>query len=181
MPAHSEAQQEKEEVLQHEVFDIVEQLEELAKFFNKKRRSAKSRNGHINRELMESAEGFHEKLKEAKEGLRKNSTVIGIIGTTGAGKSSLINALLEEEALLPTSCRGACTAVPIEIAYNFSEDDDAEYRAEVEFLSRAAWESEVSGFLKSVEKMEFYENMRMKEALMEAQIIVSRLKAVCPR
>jgi ABC-type multidrug transport system fused ATPase/permease subunit len=31
-------------------------------------------------------------------------TVIGVVGNTGAGKSSVINALLEEERLVPTNC-----------------------------------------------------------------------------
>jgi predicted GTPase len=35
-------------------------------------------------------------------------TVIGVVGNTGAGKSSVINALLEEERLVPTNC-SECT------------------------------------------------------------------------
>jgi ribosome biogenesis GTPase A len=32
--------------------------------------------------------------------------VVGVYGVTGAGKSSMINALLDEHALVPTSCTG---------------------------------------------------------------------------
>ena len=30
--------------------------------------------------------------------------VLGVVGNTGAGKSSVINAMLDEERLLPTNC-----------------------------------------------------------------------------
>lgn len=31
-------------------------------------------------------------------------TIIGVVGNTGAGKSSVINAILDEERLVPTNC-----------------------------------------------------------------------------
>lgn len=62
------------------------------------------------------------------------------MGNTGAGKSSVINALLEEERLVPTNCMRACTAVVTEISYNYSEDP---YRAEVEFITAQDWEKEL--------------------------------------
>ena len=30
--------------------------------------------------------------------------VLGVVGNTGAGKSSVINAMLDEERLVPTNC-----------------------------------------------------------------------------
>ncbi len=42
-------------------------------------------------------------------------TIIGVVGNTGAGKSSVINAMLEEERLVPTNCMRACTAVVTEM------------------------------------------------------------------
>ncbi|KAL1961295.1 hypothetical protein VTO42DRAFT_23 [Malbranchea cinnamomea] len=78
------------------------------------------------------------------EGLRKRTgkprIIIGVLGSTGAGKSSLINALLDEERLVPTSSMRACTSVITEISYN--HDDDYHYKAEVEFLSKDEWENE---------------------------------------
>ncbi|KIW34327.1 uncharacterized protein PV07_01112 [Cladophialophora immunda] len=67
----------------------------------------------------------------------RSRTVIGVVGATGAGKSSVINAVLDEERLVPTSCMRACTAVVTEISYN--HQDGAPYRAEVEFISKDDW------------------------------------------
>jgi predicted GTPase len=44
-------------------------------------------------------------------------TIIGVVGNTGAGKSSVVNAMLEEERLVPTNCMRACTAVVTESMY----------------------------------------------------------------
>ena len=66
--------------------------------------------------------------------------MIGVVGNTGAGKSSVINAMLDEERLVPTNCMRACTAVVTEISYNHEEEP---YRAHVEFVSQAEWEKEL--------------------------------------
>ncbi|OAP64869.1 hypothetical protein AYL99_00841 [Fonsecaea erecta] len=66
-----------------------------------------------------------------------SKTIIGVLGATGAGKSSLINAIVDEECFVPTSCMGACTAVVTEISY--SRPGDSPYVAEVEFISRDDW------------------------------------------
>lgn len=71
-----------------------------------------------------------------------------MVGDTGAGKSSLMNALVEHDSILPTSgehsstlrqltrAQGmrACTAVVVEISAN---TESASFEADVEFLSRA--------------------------------------------
>jgi len=66
----------------------------------------------------------------------ETKTVIGIVGPTGAGKSSAINALLDRERIVPTSCIQACTAVIIEILYNHEPEL---YRAEIEFINAEDW------------------------------------------
>lgn len=70
-------------------------------------------------------------------------TIVGVVGNTGAGKSSVINALLDEERLLPTNCLRACTASPTEISYNRSDDPDELYRAEIEFIAAEDWIKEL--------------------------------------
>ncbi|GFR49232.1 hypothetical protein Agub_g11231, partial [Astrephomene gubernaculifera] len=62
-------------------------------------------------------------------------TTIGVVGNTGAGKSSLLNALLGEEDILPTNGMRASTGCPIEVSYNPSPA----YQAAVEFLSKEEW------------------------------------------
>ncbi|KAJ0306579.1 hypothetical protein Brms1b_010294 [Colletotrichum noveboracense] len=56
--------------------------------------------------------------------------VIGVLGDTGTGKSSLINAVLDEELIT-------------EISYNTEEDAGKKYRAKIDFLSRAEWTQEL--------------------------------------
>ncbi|KAL8939228.1 MAG: hypothetical protein Q9216_003474 [Gyalolechia sp. 2 TL-2023] len=78
-----------------------------------------------------------DKLK--KQAIRPKA-IIGVVGNTGAGKSSVINAILDEERLIPTSCMRACTAVVTEIAYN---DQDIPYRAQIEYIQPSEWEEEL--------------------------------------
>ncbi|TEB25908.1 hypothetical protein FA13DRAFT_1777161 [Coprinellus micaceus] len=66
-------------------------------------------------------------------------TTIAICGATGVGKSSLLNALLEDK-IVPSSGTGACTSVVTEIMYH-KEDTIV---AEVSFDSKEEWIKEVS-------------------------------------
>ncbi|KAK1957604.1 hypothetical protein LY78DRAFT_741803 [Colletotrichum sublineola] len=70
-------------------------------------------------------------------------TIVGVVGNTGAGKSSVINALLDEERLIPTNCLRACTASPTEISYNHSQNPEELYRSEIEFISLEDWMKEL--------------------------------------
>ncbi|KAH6632633.1 hypothetical protein F5144DRAFT_574744 [Chaetomium tenue] len=72
-------------------------------------------------------------------------TIVGVVGNTGAGKSSVISAVLDEERLLPTNCMRACTASPTEISYNYSESPEELYRAEVDFITADDWIKDLRG------------------------------------
>jgi len=77
-------------------------------------------------------------------------TLIGFRGVTGAGGSTLINAILRMRDLLPIHSTSACTAVPVEVAYNFNDDEDQLFRAEVEFATREEWEQELDLLFRDV-------------------------------
>ncbi|KAM7222463.1 hypothetical protein V8F06_002241 [Rhypophila decipiens] len=86
---------------------------------------------------------FLKSIDNVKASYSSRKPIIGAVGSTGAGKSSLINALLDHESLVPTNCMRACTAVSTEIQYNHSTNEDEKYRAEVEFIKAAEWEKEI--------------------------------------
>jgi GTPase SAR1 family protein len=75
---------------------------------------------------------------------KSSRAIIGVVGNTGAGKSSVINALLDEERLVPTNCMRACTAVVTEISYNEVNIESARYRAEIEFIQPEDWRRELA-------------------------------------
>jgi len=71
-------------------------------------------------------------------------TVIAVVGDTGSGKSSILNAVLEHGNILPTSGHRSCTSVVVRISNN--ELSDA-FEADVEFLAEEEWMEEVSMLL----------------------------------
>ena len=85
-----------------------------------------------------------DQIDEVRTLARRNRTVVGVVGNTGAGKSSVINAVLDEERLVPTNCMRACTAVVTEISYNDSVDEASTYRAEIEFVRAEDWHRELT-------------------------------------
>lgn len=86
---------------------------------------------------------------EITESLAKSApnVVIGVLGNTGVGKSSLLNALLEEASVLPTSGSRGCTAAVVELRFNKDlKDATAEvpvYKGEVEFITLKEWAMEL--------------------------------------
>ncbi|XP_067426364.1 nuclear GTPase SLIP-GC-like [Thunnus thynnus] len=71
--------------------------------------------------------------------------LIGVFGKTGAGKSSLINAIIEEKNLLPSGSVSACTTVMIKVEANMHNQ---KYEADIEFITKEEWKDELwSSFL----------------------------------
>ncbi|XP_051814152.1 nuclear GTPase SLIP-GC-like [Acanthochromis polyacanthus] len=84
---------------------------------------------------------LNEFLRKKIDGLETDKReVIGVFGRTGAGKSSLINAIIGEKNLLPTGDSKACTSVMIKVESN---PDNSKYEADIEFITPKEWEDEV--------------------------------------
>ncbi|KAF7163976.1 hypothetical protein CNMCM5623_008637 [Aspergillus felis] len=83
---------------------------------------------------------WRDAISELLKSARKPKVVIGVLGATGAGKSSLINAIIDEEGMLATNCMRAATAVATEVAYN---DGPRRYKAEVQFIQPEEWKREL--------------------------------------
>ncbi|KZS91715.1 hypothetical protein SISNIDRAFT_487030 [Sistotremastrum niveocremeum HHB9708] len=71
--------------------------------------------------------------------------IIAVFGVTGAGKSSLLNALFDDN-IVPMSGVSACTSVPIEVSYHAKTTIEAD----VIFLSREDWREELEQLLRDV-------------------------------
>lgn len=94
------------------------------------------------------AVAWHEAIDKLIPQAERKRTIVGVVGNTGAGKSSVINAMLDEERLVPTNCMRACTAVVTEMSWNTSTDRSSRYRGEIEFIEPADWEKELGTLLK---------------------------------
>ena len=66
------------------------------------------------------AQNWLDQIDSVRSEAVESRTVVGVVGNTGAGKSSVINAMLDKERLVPTNCMRACTAVVTEMSYNHS-------------------------------------------------------------
>lgn len=129
-------------------------------------------------ELQRDMVTHKKKLVETLAKSRAPRTVIGVVGDTGAGKSSVINALLEEEQLVPTSGMRACTAVVTEISYNpLTPQTPQPYRAEIEFISYDEWNGELQILY---ENLKSDQNKKSSGLSDEAEVAWGKLKAVYP-
>ncbi|KAK1573636.1 Dynamin family-domain-containing protein [Colletotrichum navitas] len=106
----------------------------------------------LSAELKDAAHNWKQQACDIRRTFdHEERVVIGVLGNTGDGKSSLINAVLHENSLLPTNVMRACTAVVTEVSYNHDDDKESPYRAEVEFISRDEWMREVSILFKQLD------------------------------
>ncbi|KAK2859764.1 hypothetical protein Q5P01_004384 [Channa striata] len=92
-------------------------------------------------DCLNEEDAFHAFLKTKIRDLQRDKReLVGVFGETGAGKSSLINAIIGEKNLLPSVCVSACTAVMIKLEANVHSQ---KYEAEIEFITKEEWEEEV--------------------------------------
>ncbi|KAK2811744.1 hypothetical protein Q5P01_000144 [Channa striata] len=101
-------------------------------------------------DCLNEEDAFHAFLKTKIRDLQRDKReVVGVFGETGAGKSSLINAIIGEKNLLPSGCVSACTAVMIKLEANVHSQ---KYEAEIEFITKEDWEEEVEDLSAKVVK-----------------------------
>ncbi len=80
-----------------------------------------------------------------RENAQRPQVTISLVGGTGAGKSTLLNALLHAR-ILPIGSFRACTAAVSKVAFA----DQPHYEAEVQFISREAWQRELDGLFANI-------------------------------
>uniref|UniRef100_A0A8C8RII6 FHA domain-containing protein n=1 Tax=Pelusios castaneus TaxID=367368 RepID=A0A8C8RII6_9SAUR len=120
-------------------------------------------------------EEWREQIDKLQKDTKMPKTYIAVVGNTGAGKSSLLNALLDEEAVLPTSAMRACTAVVVEIS---KASGKRLYEADVEFLSKEEWANELKALLEDMKDKSGNLKKRCPDRKTEAGAAYSRVKAV---
>ncbi|PKX89180.1 uncharacterized protein P174DRAFT_425115 [Aspergillus novofumigatus IBT 16806] len=87
-------------------------------------------------------------------------TIVGVVGNTGAGKSSIINAVLDEERLVQTNCMRACTAV---------------------FITREGWEKELRVLFHDLFDGIGNVSREASNEKSEAGVAYAKMKAVYPK
>ncbi|XP_065436610.1 nuclear GTPase SLIP-GC-like, partial [Chrysemys picta bellii] len=71
------------------------------------------------------------RLLTLKEKSSLDPIYIGLFGSTGAGKSSLFNAIIEQQFFLPVSGSQACTSCIVQVSSSRSKN----YEAKIHLLS----------------------------------------------
>ncbi|KAF8165415.1 Dynamin family-domain-containing protein [Crassisporium funariophilum] len=109
------------------------------------------------------------------EGQGSPRTLIAVCGATGAGKSSILNAILDDN-IVPTSGMRACTAVVTELAYH----EKATIDADISFLSEIEWRQELGVLLHDLVDEEG-NIKRITDLKSDAGVAWQKVHAVYPR
>uniref|UniRef100_A0A8C3WC41 Nuclear GTPase SLIP-GC n=1 Tax=Catagonus wagneri TaxID=51154 RepID=A0A8C3WC41_9CETA len=75
---------------------------------------------------------------------------IGLFGSTGAGKSSLINAIIQQAMFLPVSGESICTSCIVQVRSGCCE----QYEAKIHLLSDQEWKEELKNLAKLLHRTE---------------------------
>lgn len=129
-------------------------------------------------QAVKDSEQWLQTIENVQRQAVRTRTIIGVVGNTGAGKSSIVNALLDEERLLPTNCMRACTAVITEISYNY---DSSSYLAQIEFIAAKDWQAELETLFKDLLDGNGNVSRDCANEDSEAGIAYAKIKAVYPK
>ncbi|KAM9621671.1 nuclear GTPase SLIP-GC [Trichechus inunguis] len=75
---------------------------------------------------------------------------IGLFGSTGAGKSSLINAIIQQAMFLPVSGENTCTSCIVQVSSGCRD----QYEAKIHLLSDQEWKEELKNLTKLLHETE---------------------------
>ncbi|XP_069113087.1 microtubule-associated protein futsch-like [Argopecten irradians] len=102
-------------------------------------------------------------------------TTIAVVGDTGAGKSSLMNAVIDQLNTLPTSGMRACTAVVVEVLANTTSNN---YEADIKFLSHQEWFDELQLLISDLTTADGKLKKHVPDLDSEAGVAFLKVKAV---
>nr|XP_034336655.1 uncharacterized protein LOC105330416 isoform X4 [Crassostrea gigas] len=118
---------------------------------------------------------WKKEMRELENRMSLSKTVIAVVGDTGSGKSSLMNALLDQLDILPTSGMRACTAVVVEVVTNSTNN---KYEADITFLSREEWYTELKLLLRDLTDVHGNIKKGTPDPKSEAGVAFLKIKAV---
>uniref|UniRef100_K7GHG7 Dynamin N-terminal domain-containing protein n=1 Tax=Pelodiscus sinensis TaxID=13735 RepID=K7GHG7_PELSI len=87
-----------------------------------------------------------DRLTTLKESSSLDPICIGLLGNTGTGKSSLLNAIIERQFFLPTSGYQACTSCMVQVSSGRGQN----YEAKIHLLSEEEWQEELKNLVEVV-------------------------------
>eukprot|EP01122_Echinamoeba_exundans_P016614 TRINITY_DN8479_c0_g1_i1.p1 TRINITY_DN8479_c0_g1~~TRINITY_DN8479_c0_g1_i1.p1 ORF type:complete len:1374 (+),score=380.54 TRINITY_DN8479_c0_g1_i1:97-4218(+) len=118
--------------------------------------------------------------KALEDDAKLPSSLIVVMGDTGAGKSSTLNAVLGEEDILPTNGMRACTASIIEMRYNpLAESGRSKpYIGEIEFVTVAEWAAELQALYTDCISPETGKFLQRPDPESQAGISLAKIKLV---
>ncbi|KAI3544138.1 hypothetical protein CABS03_04943 [Colletotrichum abscissum] len=113
--------------------------------------------------------------------LTRPQFVIGVLRSPESGKSTAMNAILDEERVPLTNCMRTCTVAVAKISCNGSNDTAKKYRAEIELVTQAEGTAEVVALHRDILDNRGKLSPDIKNADSDAGIAYSILKAAYPQ
>ena len=129
----------------------------------------------------ERADDFKKKMNDLTRRALDDQAVIAVVGDSGVGKSSLLNAVLGFDNLIPTSGMEACTAVATEIVYNRSDDPHRRFGATIKYISLEKWTSDIQAIVEDMKDENGALSSEYSNKESEAGVAYAKVRAVYPQ